>query len=202
MAVTFDTSDARNVGGGTTVSFSYTVTGSNTLLFTGVTQAVTSITYNGAALSSIGTSGSLNVFSKTGPSTGSNTLSFSFSSYSGSHYAVTGSFAGVDQTTPLGTVVTNSGSSSAPSTGSITCPASGAIYGQFFHNYSTATPTVTSGIAAGLITSFTQTYGGAYDTSTKALSWSVNKSGSWWTVGVPINQVSAGADVLLGQACL
>lgn len=103
-------------------------------------------------------------------------------------------FSGVDQTTPFGTAVTATATSTTPSTGSITCPANGLIIGSmatdddntFTANNTSFWPTVdTDGINADF---------GAhaqYGSATGALTWTTD-SQPWAVAGVPINPSGGG----------
>lgn len=198
---TFDNSDARSLAAGSpTVSFSYTTTASaNRVLLAashnnGGGATVTAVTYNTVGLTNVGTTTGMILWRLTAPSSGANTLSFSVSLYDGVLVAAS-TWSSVDQTTPLGTVVTNSGNSATSSTGSITCPASGAIFGAQFSNYTSApAPTINSGTLRGSARNAGSgwTIAGASDSVTGTLAWNLASSNNWEAIGVPINDVAGG----------
>jgi len=211
MAVIYDNSDVR-FGLGSSVSFSYTVTGSATAILVWAAEdpnggggTITNVSYAGTNLDNYGSSGQMRALAKQGVATGPNTLTFTRSSYGGLAFN-TSSFAGVDSVTPFGAVVFNTGATSSPSTGSITCPSGGMIWGAEFSSYTTApAPSITSGTLGASVrsTGSGQTLATGYGSTTGAISWALGSApGSWSAVGFPINPTGAGADTFLGQICL
>jgi hypothetical protein len=124
MAIALDTS-ATN----TTASFSYTCTGSNLILFVGITWNVTGSnstsapTYNGVALTQIGTNtanGSANaveLWYLVAPATGAHTLAVTVNASGGMRVNVE-SYTGVAQTNPI-----DGSTSATPATFNNTTPA-------------------------------------------------------------------------------
>ena len=201
MAVAFNTSNARNTSGGTTVSFSYTSSsGSDRLLLTRANKSslsgtVNSATYAGASLTNNDTLGIATFWHKAGQATGANTLSFVLSAYDDA-IVNTADFTGVDGTTPLGTAVTATGSGTAPATASITCPTDGGIWGSTWTGYLGGSATASAGSGstlAGSVKFSGRIYAGAYRLDTGTLSFSLSDSGTWSILGLPINPVSGGA---------
>lgn len=110
MAITFDTSDVsrRLVNPGTSLTYSYTCTGSNRLLFcsclvSAATNNITGVTYNGvsmgSAVNTIATDAGANtqvVYALLGPATGANNVVVSISP-SSTVQAHSTSYAGVSQ---------------------------------------------------------------------------------------------------------
>lgn len=200
MPVTFDNSTA-GFGLGTSINFSFTVTGSDPALILFANQdpnadggTISGVTYNSVSLTDIGSSGVSRTFGKQGVSTGSNTVSISRTIYNGVVYAVA-SFAGVDSTTPFGTVTISTGSSSTPSTGTVTCPTDGMIYGAETSLYtSSPAPTINSGTLASSARSggSGQTVAGGYRSTTGAVAWNLSSSASWRVGSVPINAAGGG----------
>ena len=203
MAVAFNNSTdvATSTGSGTSVSFSYTASsGSDRLLLAASrensSKVVSAVTYAGAALTNAGSTGGIIIWRKIAPATGANTATFTTPTYSHVHTAVA-DFTGADQTTPLGTQVTNSGTSNAPATGSITVPTSGASYGFAFQAYTTGSTDFTAGTnttlagAAHSASTGSKSAGG-YSLTTGALNWSATGSAAWETLGFPINAVAVG----------
>jgi hypothetical protein len=130
---TDSTSFGTNVA---SVSWSHTVTaGSNLMIACDAAHknsAVTGITYNSQALTLVDSEtpgGDLvvEVWRRVGPSTGSNTAEISFS---GNAFVVGAcrSFSGVNQSSPFGTAVADSNTSSANLSATITIPAGGLGY--------------------------------------------------------------------------
>lgn len=115
MAIAFDTA----VDGGTTGSFpatwSHTCSGSNRMLFVFVsyinTGTISGITYNGVALTKIGSqnvggaSGATDLWYLVNPSSGSNTVSVSGSG-SGTNGFASSSYTGVVQASPIDSSIT------------------------------------------------------------------------------------------------
>lgn len=126
MAVAFDVS---SVGAGTGPSWSHTCSGSNRLLIVatadwvgGDTDTTTGITYNGVALTKLTASKAFNtarsqLWYLVNPASGAHTIAVTSSA--GMAF-IASSYTGVDQSTPLGTPVANTGNSATPTSGSIT----------------------------------------------------------------------------------
>lgn len=203
MAVAFNnsTDTGTSTGTGTSVSFSYTASsGADRLLLAATRESaskvVSAVTYAGAALTNSASFSGMIIWSKIAPATGANTLTFTTAAYSQLHTGAA-DFTGADQTTPVGTAVTNSGTSNAPATGSITVPSGGMSYGFAFQAYTVGTTVFT----AGTNTTLASAYGGAatgntksaggYSASTGALNWSASGSAAWVTIGVPLSAVGA-----------
>lgn len=198
MAVAIDNPVAQQTSSGTNVSFSYTSSGGADRLLLAQTKLngagqANSGTYAGAALSVVDTTGSVRMFSKTAPATGANTLAFALSTY-GNLFVNAANFTGVDQTTPLGAAVTNSGASSAPNSGSVTCPANGMVFGGVGTNYTTSAPGAGSGTTlAGSVRSGGTGHSKAagYRTNTGAIVFTLGSTPNWDVQAYPINPVSA-----------
>jgi hypothetical protein len=128
MAVAYD---SHNSGGGSlvsSISFPLTVSGSNRLLWVGTAfyqngnTFVSGVTFNGVSFTEVPSSaknnGSLWVqqFYLVAPDTGEQTVQVQYGGSAAFDIGVVAvSFTGVDQTTPIGTAVTASDSSTAPS---------------------------------------------------------------------------------------
>lgn len=199
MAVALNNSDTRLTSSGNTVSFSYTSSaGADRLLlvqsedYGGI--AVAAVSYAGTSLSLVGSTGTLNMWQLVAPASGTNTLSFTLASYSHC-LPSTSDWTGVDQTTPLGTLVTASGASTTPSSGSAVCPTNGAIYGGMGSAYSTAAPTAGSGTTlAGSVRDGGSGYikAGGYRSNTGDISFSIPGASTWVAQAAPVNPVSVG----------
>ena len=116
--------DASSSAQGTgTLTWSHTVTGSNTFLFVGICndrEPVTGVTYGGQALTFLANPSSVNaerleIWYKTGPLTGTNNIVVTVVNQGIVQIGGAQSWTGVDQTTPLGTAVTGSFDGVSPS---------------------------------------------------------------------------------------
>jgi len=196
MAVALVGSAGGN-GLNTTINFSYTVgSGTNRLLMLGAWSASTinSASYNSVSMTAVGSVGSAKAFALVAPASGSNTVSVTLSAYNGLRWRAD-DYTDVDQTTPTGTAVTNTGSSSnAPTTGSVTVPANGIAWGFTHHNYSTAL-TASAGTLVGASTAFGSSWAVSNRTTTGPLSWTASSGGVWDAIGVPINAAAVPAAV-------
>ena len=130
MTVVLDAVGPNSTGTATTgnsLSWSHTCSGTNRLLTvslsvgSGTTATVTSVTYNGVAMTEAArvmsnnqNDGYVKLFYLVAPATGSNTVQVTCDS-SKPLIAGSVSFTGVDQTTPVSNLATNFGSSASPS---------------------------------------------------------------------------------------
>lgn len=201
MAVAFNTSDARRPTAGTTISFSYTSSaGSDRLLLSGTEGegvTVNSGTYAAASLTNSGSVGGIIIWSKAGNASGANTLAFTLSGY-GTARVVTSDWTGVDSTTPVGTAVSNTGTSTAVTTTSITCPSNGAIWGRAQTGYQGGSPTLVAGTGTTLASTGTRSgtaFGGGYRLDTGAINWTQGASVGYTAIGIPINAAGAGGGI-------
>lgn len=184
-----------NPGGGTSLTYSYTCSsGADRLLLvqTGDVGAASAVSYAGSSLTAVGSlTGSLRVWRKTAPATGANNIVFTVGSYASTKWTVA-DFTGVDQTTPLGSQVSQASVGTAPTTGSITVPTGGMAWGGVFTGYTTTTTLTTS---AGTLASWQKSggsmKGGAYRTTTGSLSWVLTSAPNWWAQGFPINAAAS-----------
>lgn len=108
-------------------------------------------------------------------------------------------FSGVDQTTPLGTPVIANGSSTAPSTGSITVPANGLAIG------SMATDDDNAFVQASTLLFEVEGVGGdtgggaQYRSTTGSLDWTTDNQ-QWAVAGVALNPSGGATAALTGTA--
>ena len=204
MAVAYVGQAIAVAGANTTISFTYTSgSGSDRLLIAGgkaPSESISSVSYAGAALTSGATAvARAGIFYKAGQATGGNTLSFVLSGYDTFLYSVA-DFTGADQTTPVGTGVTASGTGTAVSTGSVTVPTDGMSWGFGHHAYASVNMTIVSGtLTCAASGTGGRRIAGAYSASTGALAWTANASYAWEALALPINAV-AGADAILTAA--
>lgn len=201
MAVTYVGTGGGN-GLNTTINFSYTVgAGTNRLLMFGALSGsvINSASYNSVSMTQVASmnGGNVKAFALTGPASGSNTLSVTLSAYDILRWRAD-DFTDVDQTTPTGTAVTNSGTSTAPTTGSVAISGGGAVWGYANHLYSSAL-TATAGTLAGASTGTGTSWASSYRTTTGALSWSASQSASWVAIGVPLVSATVAAPTITVQ---
>lgn len=200
MTVTLNNSQGNVTVTGTSINISYASgSGADRLLLLQTTNwvadYVTAATYNGSSLTLQDNNSGQKLWSLVAPSPGTNTLNLSVSTYSSVAYEAS-DWENVDQTTPVGTVVKASGTSSSPATASITCPSGGAIFGGEFSGYNTS-GSVTAGSGTTLTHSGRNpsngyTAAGGYRANTGTISFSTPSSAAWRAQGVPINAASGG----------
>lgn len=186
-----------SAGNGASSSFSFSYTsnsGSDRLLLAQFesTGTVSSVTFNGSSLTNVGTGGGMTMWSMVAPFAGTANVQVFLTLYSQTMYSAS-DWTGVDQTTPLGSQVSATGSSSSPATASITCPAGGAIFGGCGStSYTTSPGTITAGSGTTLLGwgrsgSNGHTKAGGYRLNSGVMSWSLSASMSWGAQAFPIN---------------
>lgn len=196
MPVAFNngTTNGAGTGGSSGVTFSYAGgSGADRLLLvqTRGTATVTAVAHNGKSLTSAATGGGMTMWRRVAQDTGTRNIYIELGTYQSVLWSVS-DWTGVDQTTPLGSQVTATGSSSSAATGSITCPADGAIFGGVQNDYTVGGGTATAGSGTTLVGAF-RTAGngwgkaGGRRASTGTLSWNLAGSTSWGVQGFPIN---------------
>ena len=198
MAVALGTGSFTGSAGNGPVSsftFSYTCnTGSDRLLMIQFqsTGTISSVTFNGAGLTNAGTGGGMTMWRRVAPFAGAANVQVFLTLYSQTMYSAS-DWTGADQTTPLGTQVSATGSSSSAATASVTCPTDGAIFGGCGSTaYSSAPGTITAGSGTTLLGwgrsgANGHTKAGGYRLNTGTLSWSLSASMSWGAQAFPIN---------------
>lgn len=142
-AVAFDTACNGTALAATSLTFSCTTAaGSDRLIIVGAAQevaspsiAVSGITYNGVALTSVAdvefdntvTVNRLQMYSLVANAAGANNVVISYGGTVSTIGGAAFTFTGVDQTTPLGTAGTNNGDAGEPSTINVTGVANGMV---------------------------------------------------------------------------
>lgn len=198
-------------GSGSSLTFAHTCSGSNRLLVVWVSyfdsaDAPTGATYNGVAMTAIPSSTAANGDYKIAgyylinPATGTNNVVISFTGPMFDIGAGSVSFTDAHQTTPLGTAVTATGTSTTPSV--TVSSAAGEIVLDGLVIVHSGTLTV-DGSQTQLWNSIAsngfQKYAGSMETAAEAsttMSWS-NSSSQQWAIGaVPIKPVSAGGGTM------
>lgn len=190
-------------GSGSSFSWSHTCSGSNRVLLLGIgwydtADTVSSITYNSVAMTLVPSSTATNgqytaaLYYLTDPTTGSNTISVTFTGSVFDFGGVALSVTGADQSTPLGTANTASGTSTTPSV-TITS-ASGELVLDTLIIAHSGTLTVGGSqtqrwnaiTGGGFIKGGASTEDGA---ASVTMSWSNSTSQDWAITGVPIKPV-------------
>lgn len=207
-ALAIDSASSAGCGSCTSLSWSHTVSGSDTVLVIGISgydttpDVVTGVTYNGVAMtlipSSSGTNGGHTVafYGLIAPTTGTNTVVVSASGTMTDLGAGAVSFTGAHQTTPFGTANTATGTSTAPSV-NVSSAADEIVVDtlSIIHN---GTLTVGAGQTQqwqaiggfGFIK-----YAGSTETgsATTTMSWANSTSQAWAISAVPVKPVGAAA---------
>lgn len=121
--IAFDSSSGGQTGGATTLTYSHTCSGSNRILFVGVncgSEAVSGITYNGVAMTFVGTSNFAPLYKLFNPATGANNVVVSFGGTTTAS-SVSASYTGAKQSSnPESSTNSSAGSSPNPYTQAIT----------------------------------------------------------------------------------
>jgi hypothetical protein len=206
-AVSYDTSAHTGLLDATSASITnYTVTcpGGNALIIgtahTSLTPpSVTGMTYNSVPLTSYstltnGTSGRMEMWRLIAPTTGSaQTFTVTFASSANAEIGIA-SFCGVDQTTPLGTAVTQQGTLTSISD-SITVPANGMAFEALHADGGAHTLTALSGATERWEAIPEYTSGAQTRSATGNIGWDWDTSPFLYAthIGAPINPAPAAA---------
>ena len=214
MALAFDAVTSGQANGAGPFTLSHTTSGADRVLVVGVIIhagagiTITSVTYNGVAMTVIPSSTitgtyAVSLYGLIAPASGANTVSISISGNAEIGFGAM-SLTGADQTTPFGTANTATGTSTTPSV--TVSSASGEIVvdtGQIFHSGTFSvgagqTSRWSSFSTGGWVKHFGSTEPG--DTSV-TMSWSNTTSQGWALSAVPVKPVSA-AGTTIRQLCL
>lgn len=210
MAVAYDAASSSSGVSVATLTWSHTCSGSDRVLyalleFDATAVTVSSVTYNGAALTSVGRvagagsfGGVVEIWRRIAPSTGANNIVANFSANTdivgGGH-----SFTGADQTTPNGTFTSATGTSTAPSV-SITSASDEIVIDGVLHTHSTGgTPTLSVGAGQTQRWNATPSVWIVGGGSTEAgagsvtMSWTASPSDPWAIAGVSVKPAAGGA---------
>jgi hypothetical protein len=196
--------DSQSTGdtGATSMTISHTTSGSNRLMLVGITiynqgsETVSSVTYNGAALSPVGsvqrlTESRVEIWSLVAPATGTHDVVITFNAQL-SNNATAGAitFTGVDQGTPLGTFASASGDSAGPATVNVSSAANELVFDTVAcRQCGGLTPDISQSprwnqvISSGLHRGRASTAPGA---SSVTMSWTMGASRPWAIGAVPI----------------
>src|SRR2546426_2019623 len=206
-AVQFDTKTCYNSGSGTTRTFAHPVgTGQvNQLLMVGISWSgssvnISGVTYNSIAMTAVAaqvanSSTKMQMYRLTAPTTGSNNVVVTFSASASSAVISATSYYGVHQTTPLGTFVSATGTSTAPSVTATSVGSSDIVVDTLAAAGGTPTVDATQTQQCNL----TQTVRGASSTepytglASVPMSWTLSSSNAWSIGAVPIKPAAVGA---------
>lgn len=220
MAVALDATTGfypTNSWSTTARSFSHTVSGTNryltvaVYLYQGAGQTATSVTYAGVDMSLLGAAQAGGVRAELwglkAPATGANNVSVQLSAGTNGACAVARSWTDVDQTTPTGSAVAATGSSTSPSVAVTSAAGELVIDACAVLSQTGTAPTATAGTGqsqdSNNYTGFsTQDVFGlasnkAGATST-TMAWTLNVSRPWATTGIALKPVGGGGTVPLG----
>lgn len=164
-----------------------------------VDDSVTAVTWNGVSMTALGVanSGQINsvyLFGLVSPDNGSQTISITYSGDGTFAGTVWGASYSASGTPTLGTPVTNSGTGTTASTGSVTCPSGGDVAAVMHHNFSSTDPTLTSSGTSDLATrASNKPYAVAHHNATLDFTWgTLSSSQLWGAIGVPISYGGGG----------
>jgi type II secretory pathway pseudopilin PulG len=199
--VTVDAVSTDTTSGGSGMTIPHTTgSGSDRLMLVGVSmnndgyETVTGITYNGAALTLVGTEATtddarVEIWSLVAPSTGTHNVVITFSAaLEQEAHAGVMTFAGVDQTAPLGTFVSDHHDGSTPATVDIPSASGELVFGVAASEYEALT--ASSGQNERWNLSISSTYGAggtaAGAAPTVTMSWDLGSANHWAMGGVSI----------------
>ena len=200
-SVTVDAVSTDTTSGGSSMTISHTTgSGSYRLMLVGVSmnndnyETVTGITYNGTALSLVGTEATtddarVEIWSLIAPSTGTHNVVITFSAALAQEaHAGVMTFAGVDADTPLGTFVSDHHDGSTPATVDIPSASGELVFGVAASEYEALT--ASSGQNERWNLSISSTYGAggtaAGAAPTVTMSWDLGSADHWAMGGVSI----------------
>jgi hypothetical protein len=207
--------DANSSGSGTAttnITWSHTVTGANTLIIClaaiGNGGNVSAFTVNAQALTLAGTRASgavpaskIEMWYRIAPTSG--TVSLTLASSADRVVGGCTSFTGADQTTPLGTVLTNPVDDSVDASAiSVTVPTNGLGYGGVLYHGTTAACTAVTMVNGAMVRGFDTCVGVAGDDvigssatrpSTGGISWANEAGANRASIAVPLSPSVGGA---------
>jgi len=205
MAIAVDAASSTTGSGTGPFTWAHTCTGSNLVLCVNISiydsaDFPTSVTYNGVALTLIGSTsnGQYTVYQYylIAPATGANNIVVSVSGHVFDFVGSGVSLTGVDQTTAIGTQAVNSGTDTTP-TVNVTSAANEYVIDALIITHG-GTLTVDGSQTqqaqaiggSGFIKGASSTEGGA---ATTTMSWGNSSSQAWAIVGTPFKPVSGAA---------
>jgi len=176
-----------------------TGSGSNRLMLVGISynnddyETVTGVTYNGTALSQVGTVNNSDdarvcIYSLVAPDSGTHNVIINFSdALNDGAIAGVVTFTGVDQSTPLGTFVSSTGDNSTPATVNIPSDSGELVFGVVSSEYEAFTPSSGQNQHWNMSISGEDTNGAggtdAGGSPTVTMSWSLDPAYNHWAIG-------------------
>lgn len=212
MAITFDNSFSWSLGGGPNTT-SYTVTGTDPYVFVAVAsqnrtgQTIGTIKYNGVDLTQLITrndslSGNVELWGLVGPASGSHNMVITWTAQADIAAGCIASYAGVHQTTPLGTAVSNNSTTAGPGLGS----AAGLVIGvDEWGVVAIEASGVTFTAGAGdndRVQNANKPRLGIVDSTAVSVTYTASASVAWAAVGVPLKPSGAAAAAAAGHGAL
>lgn len=208
MTLAIDTNGSGGVTGSATLTYAHTCSGSQRALLVGITSkgtggvptAVSGITYNGVAMTSVGGLASgyrrIDLYQLVAPAAGANNVVVTMAASVDYIIAGSVSFTGADQTTPCGTFA-SAGATTSTATVNVSAATGDIVMDVVFGDNCTVAG---SAPGAGQTSQAEQTRGDVFGgSSTKAgaatvtMSWTLDGTTSWAIGGVA---VKAGAAVV------
>ncbi|MGV6858953.1 MAG: DUF4347 domain-containing protein, partial [bacterium] len=206
LAVSVDaTTTTTDDTGATSITVSHTTSGSDRLMVVGLSMhkdrgPVSSVTYNGTALTLVGTGQNggdearIELWALTAPDTGTHDVVVNLAG--GGHGAVVGvtTFTGVDQATPYGSFFSATGNSSSISLGGISSAADEQIFSVVDHHNGTSL-TPDSGQTESWDLAINEANGGGYlasGASSVTLDWTPSNSEKWAVGAISIKPFTPG----------
>jgi prepilin-type N-terminal cleavage/methylation domain-containing protein len=214
--VSVDDTSTGSTDGGSTITISHTTSGSNRLMLVGVSfnndnsETVTSVTYNGVALTLEGTETNsddarVELWSLVAPDTGTHNVVITFSAAL-AQQAVAGvmTFTGVDQSTPLGSFYSSQGDDTTTASLDITSADGEFVYAVIAAEYDALTAGSGYSEQWNMSLSGTKTNGAGGTTNcgaaTVPMSWNLiadaSPSNHWAIGGVSIKPTSAVSETI------
>ena len=209
----FDAATTGTAANATTLTFSHTVgaAGADRLLIVAVSidnRAVSGVTYNAVAMTSVGSATApdgkqiSHMWQLVAPATGANNVVVTCSNNGVDIVAVATSYTLVDQTTPLGTAATATGTSTTASV-TVTSATGELVVDSVSSNLGTLT--VGAGQTARGNGVAGDNQGGLSEEAGAAsvvMSWTIGSSSAWASVGVSLKGAVAGTTVTPGTVAL
>ena len=204
---------SKKTGSGSTLTWSHASSGSDRLVLVGVSwqdtadeESLVSATYDGTAMTLVASTSLCAIYSLAGPPTGSKSIvvTWSGSNVKGAVAAAI-SFTGVDQATPIASVVAGTGNSTTASATASGLPSM--IFSLIGVDCGSSTVSLTAGSGsiqqwadnAGSSGALTLTQGAGSTSSltgsTRAMSWTLGAARNWGLIAVSIRP-KAGAAVI------
>ena len=214
--VTVDNTSTGSTDGGSSITISHATSGTNRLMLVGVSfnndnyETVTSVTYNGTALTKVGERNNSDdamvyIYSLVAPDTGTHNVVITFSAALAQE-AVAGvmTFNGVDQSTPLGSFYSSEGDDTATASLDITSADGEFVYAVIAAEYDALTADSGYSEHWNMSVDGTSTNGAGGTTNcgaaTVPMSWSLvaeaSPSNHWAIGGVSIKPTAAVAETI------